>query len=97
MIDLLLQGVGAGLLLGQVGEGVLDLLGGAQHHEAIGGQSLGLFALGGGDLGIDAAELEQPPAQAGADLAGLDGRGREQRARLSMLWPPSRPESETLG
>lgn len=44
------------------GERVLDILGRAQHGQPVCRQRFGLLATRGGDLGIDAAEVEQAPA-----------------------------------
>jgi hypothetical protein len=55
--------------------GVLDVLGGAQHGEPVRGERFGFLAFGLIHLGIDAAEVEQAPAQpqrAAAWLAPLD-------------------------
>ncbi len=61
------------------GKGVLDILGSAQDGKAVGGQGFGIATSGGGDFGIDAAEVEQPPTQS-KETAGLRGLAAKQSA-----------------
>ncbi len=86
LIDLTGQGAGLRLLLAQVGDGVLHVLGGLEHARAIGGQGLGLEAPGLGDLGVDPSKIEQPPTQAAADLV-LQGLAGEQAAGVQAVDP----------
>lgn len=50
------------LELHQGGEGILHVFRGVQDRLPVLGKGLGLGSLGGGNLGIDLAEVEQPPA-----------------------------------
>src|SRR5574343_493182 len=73
------QDANLGLSVDQGGEGVFDILGRPQYGQPVGRQGFGLLATGGGDLRIDAAEVEQAPAQA-EDALGLAGGPGEQIA-----------------
>lgn len=81
-----------------VGHRVLHILGRAQHGLAVDGERLGMAPPGLRHLGIDAAEVEQAPAQPG-QRAGLE-RGRlEQRPveRLEAEDPRQRQLRVVLG
>jgi hypothetical protein len=56
------------LALDQRGKGILHVFGGAQHRQPVGRQRFGLCPAPA-DLGVDAAEIKQPPAQPSAPAA----------------------------
>ena len=73
------QDADLGLAFDEGGEGVLDILGRPQHGQPVCRQRFGLLATRGGDLRIDAAEVEQAPAQS-EDAQGLVGTAGEEIA-----------------
>src|SRR6266516_1647714 len=68
-----------GLAFDEGGERVLDILGRAQHGQPVCGQRFRLLATRGGDLRIDAAEVEESPAKS-ENAQGLAGTAGEQIA-----------------
>ena len=68
------------LPLVQRDQGVLHFFRGAQYRLPVGGKAFRLLCLRLVDLGVDATEVEQPPAQA-AHNAGLRCAGAEEIAR----------------
>jgi hypothetical protein len=78
------------------GERVLDILGRAQYGQPVYRQRFGLLATRGGDLRIDAAEVEQAPAQS-EDAQRLIGTAGERLPLEIVVALPSSAPSENLG